>query len=111
MSDRRFIWDDWNRDHVAKHDVGEDEAEHVASGAKAPYPRKTADDKFVVWGPTPDGRLLQVIFVLKRDDDIDYESMSMEAILELERGEAPYGYIIHARDLTDREKFLYRKAQ
>jgi hypothetical protein len=44
---------------------------------RQPYPLERPDDKWLVWGWTPSGRALQVVFVL--DDTI---------------------YFIHARDLT-----------
>lgn len=65
-----------------------EEAEEVVRKARAPYPLASADEKFLVWGPTADGSLLQVVFVLDEDDSV---------------------FIIPARPLTDKEKKRYRK--
>jgi len=58
-----FSWDEVNRDHIAKHSVNTEEAEHVVKNAENPFPQTIEDDKFVVWGATDFGRQLQVIFV------------------------------------------------
>ena len=60
----------------------------MVSSAAGPYPRRIGDDKLLVWGPDRGGRLLQIIFVV--DDD----------------GTA---FVIHGRELTDREKRLHRR--
>jgi uncharacterized DUF497 family protein len=41
-----------------------------------------------VWGPTAEGRFLQVVFVMDEEDSV---------------------FIIHARPLTDKEKKRYRR--
>ncbi len=46
------------------------------------------DDKWLVWGPTPSGRLLQVVFVLAEGGTV---------------------FVIHARDLTATEKRRMRR--
>ncbi len=46
------------------------------------------DGKFLVWGATTAGRLLQVVFLLDQDDSV---------------------FIIHARPLTEREKRRRRR--
>jgi uncharacterized DUF497 family protein len=56
--------------------------------ARQPYPLERPDAKWLVWARTPAGRALQVVFVLDDDDTI---------------------YVIHARDLTTREKQRYRR--
>jgi uncharacterized DUF497 family protein len=43
-----FAWDDANRDHISKHNVDPDEAEHVVRTAEDPYPQTIEDDKCVV---------------------------------------------------------------
>ena len=83
-----FRWIEWNIDHLAKHGIAPEEAEEVVLGASGPYPRRIGGQKLAVWGPGRGGRLLQVIFVL--DDD----------------GTA---FVIHARELTDREKRIHRR--
>jgi uncharacterized DUF497 family protein len=83
-----FRWNEWNVEHLARHGVKPEEAEDVVMAARQPYPLERPDAKWLVWGRTPSGRALQVVFVLDEDDTI---------------------YIIHARDLTMREKQRYRR--
>jgi uncharacterized DUF497 family protein len=82
-----FRWNEWNVEHLTRHGVKPEEAEDVVMAARQPYPLERPDDKWLVWGRTPSGRALQVVFVL--DDDTIY--------------------VIHARDLTTREKRQYRR--
>ena len=83
-----FRWNQWNIEHLASHGVDPEEAEDVVVQASGPYPWRIGDDKLLVWGPGRGGRLLQVVFVL--DDD----------------GTA---FVIHARELTNREKRIHRR--
>ncbi|MDQ3655170.1 MAG: BrnT family toxin [Chloroflexota bacterium] len=52
-------WDDWNRDHIAKHDVSPEEVEEML--ATAPVFRRTYKQRFQLLGPTLAGRMLSVI--------------------------------------------------
>ena len=72
-----FAWDEWNLEHIAKHGVVPEEAEIVIESASAPWPEQKGDAMLCVWGPTDKGRLLQVIFVLKRPDEIEFESLTV----------------------------------
>jgi uncharacterized DUF497 family protein len=83
-----FRWNEWNETHVSAHGVQPEEAEEVMRRARPPYPLTSEDEKFLVWGATADGRLLQVVFVLD---------------------EAGSVFVIHARPLTEREKKRYRR--
>jgi len=83
-----FRWNQWNIEHLSSHGVDPDEAEEVVQAARNPFPRRIGDDKLLVWGPGRGGRLLQIIFVV--DDD----------------GTA---FVIHGRELTNREKRSYRR--
>ena len=83
-----FRWNRWNEEHIESHGVDPSEAEQVVAGAMAPFPYVQADEKYLVWGATEDGRLLQVIFVIDPDDSI---------------------FVIHARDLTENEKKTFRR--
>ncbi len=80
-----FRWNQWNVEHIAEHDVEPDEAERVVCNAQRPYPRKSEDDKWLVWDG---GRWLQIVFVLDDDDAV---------------------FVIHARPLTDNEKRRLRR--
>jgi uncharacterized DUF497 family protein len=83
-----FRWNDWNEEHVANHGVLPADAEAVVQAARRPFPRKIDDDKWLVWGRSFGGRLLQVVFLVEDDDSI---------------------YVIHARPLSEREKRRYRR--
>ena len=83
-----FRWNKWNEEHIQSHGVESYEAEEVVAGARAPFPLIQADEKYLVWGATENGRLLQVVFVIDPDDSI---------------------FVIHARDLTDKEKKRFRR--
>ena len=76
-----FRWIEWNVDKVLAHGVTPEDAESVVEGATDPYPQYREDGKFLVWGATTGGRLLQVVFLLDQDDSV---------------------FIIHARPLTGR---------
>lgn len=80
-----FRWNEWNLAHIGRHAVRPEEAEWVVNR----YPASDGgEDKYKTWGQTAVGRYLQVVFVLD-----------------------PAGmvYVIHARDLTDREKRRFRR--
>ena len=80
-----FRWNEWNLEHIARHGVGPEEAEQAVNANPA---ADAGGDRYKVWGPTENGRFLQVVFVLDPDDAI---------------------CVIHARDLTDREKKNWRR--
>jgi len=82
-----FRWNEWNREHIAKHDVSPEEAEFVANRARRPFPRKEGQKWFVI-GRGRGGRLVRVVYLL----DID--------------GTA---FVIHAMPLTEREKRRHRR--
>ncbi len=84
----QFRWNAWNEEHLANHAVSRAEAEEVVLGARAPFPLVQAEEKYLVWGPTEEGRLLQVVFVIDPESSI---------------------FVIHGRPLTDAEKKRYRR--
>lgn len=55
-----LVWDDWNREHIAKHHVLPEEAEEVI--ASSPVVQETYKQRYQVLGPTFSGRMLSVIF-------------------------------------------------
>ena len=83
-----FRWNAWNRDHIARHGVTEEEAEWVVNRARPPYPEKAGDGKYLVRGQTEAGDYVQVIYIFDPQDVV---------------------YVIHARPLSEREKKRYRK--
>lgn len=105
-----FAWDETNRDHIAKHAVTPEEAEFVVTGAVSPFPQTIEEDKFVVWGASESGRLLQVIYVLKSPAEVAYESLTVEDWLAVEAGQADeIVRVIHAMELTPRMKRQLRR--
>ena len=103
-----FAWDDSNIEHIAKHGVTPTEAEHVVSHARDPWPAQKGDDRLVVWGGTDVGRLLQVIFVLRHADEVEFESLTIDEWADLNDDDEVI-YVVHAMDLTPGMKKLYRK--
>jgi hypothetical protein len=110
-----FAWDQWNTDHIAKHAVTKAEAEYVVEHAAPPHPRFVGDGKWLVRGQTAAGRYLQVIYVSRApggaDMELDYEEMTLEDILQLTEENPARFYVVHARDLTRREKLNYRRSR
>jgi len=100
-----FSWDDENREHIAKHAVTPEQAEEVVRGARAPFPQQQDDEKLVVWGAMATGRYLQVIYVLKRPDEVAFDSVAAHDWIDIEAGKVREVIrVIHAMDLTPRMK-------
>ena len=105
-----FAWDDTNRGHIAGHGVTPGEAEFVVQNAAAPFPQEVGDGKRRVWGATPRGRMLQVIYVLKRQSEVEFDSVSPLEWIELEAApRARIVRVIHAMDLTGEMKRQLRR--
>jgi hypothetical protein len=98
-----LVWNAWNIEHIAKHGVSVEEARYVVEHAGGRYPQKVGDGKFVIRGQTAGGRWLQVIFIYLEDEQVDLEMLNSLERMMLEDGEDAL-YVIHARDLTGREK-------
>src|SRR6516225_4619269 len=56
---RRLVWDEWNVEHIARHEVTPDEVEQVCQGE--PMTSETYSDRLRVVGPTDASRMLTVI--------------------------------------------------
>jgi uncharacterized DUF497 family protein len=55
----RFVWDDWNRDHIAKHGIAPDEVESVI---RLDFlTRETYKQRLQLIGPSSSDRILSVI--------------------------------------------------
>jgi uncharacterized DUF497 family protein len=63
IRDARFEWDDQNVEHIARHMVSPDEAEAVLDNS--PHVLRTADGKYLAYGPTDDGRYLLVVYIVQ----------------------------------------------
>jgi len=83
-----FRWNEWNIGHTAEHGVTPEEVEYVVDRALAPYPKYQGDGRFLVRGQTDSGRWIQVVYIF-----------------------SPAGvvYTIHARPLSEREKWQTRR--
>ena len=57
---RRLVWDNWNRTHIARHGVTQDEVEAVCHADPIVY-RESYKGWLVLLGATPDGRVLAVM--------------------------------------------------
>ena len=63
----------------------------------------------MVWGQTPEGRYLQVVFIHPADDEIDPESLQLVDLIDYSEGSAEVVYVIHAMELDAKRKRQYRK--
>lgn len=105
-----FAWDETNRGHIARHGVTPTEARFVVENATSPFPQELGDGKRRVWGPTIAGRLLQVIYVLKKQDDVAFESIDPLDWAELQGiPGAKIARVIHAMELTIEMKRQLRR--
>lgn len=102
------IWTEENVAHIAEHGVAKHEAVEVLSGSTPPYPEDAGEDNRRVRGQTESGRYLQVVFAYKSSEDIDYLALTRAEVLALE-DDVPIVFVIHARDLTSREKSQLRR--
>jgi hypothetical protein len=55
----RLLWDEWNRDHIAKHAVLPEEAEEVIAGFSRVS--ETYKQRLQFVGPTVAGRMLSIV--------------------------------------------------
>jgi uncharacterized DUF497 family protein len=83
-----FRWNEWNVEHIARHGVSADQAEHVVVFARKPWPSYEGDGRWLVRGQDANGLFLQVVY-----------RVDLQGTL----------YVIHARPLTDREKRTMRR--
>lgn len=97
-------WEHQNREHATRHGLSESEIEYVLDNASPPYPEYLGAGKYRVRGHTRSGVHVQMIFVHKSSEQIDFESMLIEELVRLELAKGPYAYVIHARELIQREK-------
>lgn len=103
-----FLWNARNEQHIEKHDVSKPEAEYIIRHASRPYPREMGDGKYKVWGQTQNGRLLQVIYVLRRVDEVGILELPPH-IMALAGADEMFRYVIHARELSVTERQQLRR--
>jgi hypothetical protein len=63
MGDADFRWNAWNVDHIGKHGVTPEEAEHVIRFARRPYPRSHRQGSWLVIGRGNSNRRVEVVFI------------------------------------------------
>ena len=80
-----FIWDDENVAHIARHAVSPDEVEEALVGDAVVL--RGGDDRYLAYGRSENDRWLFAVYVTRS------------------RGRVR---VLTARDMTDREKRLYR---
>jgi uncharacterized DUF497 family protein len=100
---KAFLWRRRNLAHIAKHGVSPYEARRVVERASRPYPMKAGQRKWLVRGRTATGRALQVIFLTLEAHEVDVANLTLADLVAFERDEEVI-YVIHARDLTGRER-------
>ena len=81
----RLYWDDWNREHIAKHAVRPEEAEEVVAGD--PLVRETYKQRLQLVGPTLAGRMLSIVAGAVPDQPGVYYVFSSRPASRKERGE------------------------
>ena len=100
-------WNDWNIDHFGAQGVAPEEAEQVVRGG---LPMYRGDDKYLVQGRGSGGRWLQVIYVLEKQSDVDFESIvSLDWTTLQTMPDAKIARVIHAMDLTREMKRQLRR--
>ena len=105
-----FVYDDWNREHVAKHGVSQADAEYVIERARQPYPKKIEEGKLIVYGPSRTGEILEVVFAFRTADQVDFDAVDLLQLDELSEGDKRVAvYIIHAMPISGRSMKRYRK--
>lgn len=82
----KFEWDRGNIEHILRHDVVPDEVEEAC--VNKPYVRRSADKRYLIYGITDSGRYIFIVGVSK------------------EKG---IFRTITARNMTEREKSLYKR--
>jgi hypothetical protein len=86
-----------------------EEAVYVITHSKPPDPMNVGDKKLRVWGRTLAGRLVQVIYTQISSGRISYDELEFDDIINFESDPGPYGYVIHARELTNDEKRSFHR--
>ncbi len=81
-----FEWDEENIEHILRHNVVPDEVEEAC--INKPHVRRTADKRYLVYGVTYSGRYLFIVGINKGKEVFR---------------------VITARDMTEREKFFYKR--
>lgn len=65
-----FRWIGFNLAKIAKHGLTEEQVEFVVNAARRPSPKPIGNEKWLVIGPTRQGKVIQVIYLIDSDDAI-----------------------------------------
>lgn len=105
-----FAWDEWNKEHVTKHGSNAADAKYVIQHAQDPFPRELGDGKYLVWGQTPAGDHLEVIFAFKLPETLafaDLDLLDWGTMIDFPATVSVY--ICHAMPMKDKQLRQYRK--
>ncbi|HSZ55529.1 MAG TPA: hypothetical protein VK797_07715 [Tepidisphaeraceae bacterium] len=103
-----FLWNDQLEEHAERHGVMRADAELVVRNARDPYPEPIGDDKYRVWGRTRAGQFVQVIFVWKELDAIEWRQFTLPMLAAVWDDDAIFVVVIHAMPMTAEMKRRYR---
>lgn len=73
-----LIWDDWNKEHIAKHAITLEEVEEVCHGRNEVV--ESYRKRLLITGKTKQGKLLAIYYHLKIET---YNYMEMVCIIQL----------------------------
>lgn len=82
MKIKDLVWNSWNRNHIGKHDVSEQEVEEVCAGKYKNQP--TYSNRYLIFGRTKQDRLLTI--VLAREKPGIYYVVTARDMSRKERG-------------------------
>ena len=83
-----FRWNDWNREHAAKHGVSREEAEQVVRSPFPHFPRRHKEGSWPAVGRAGGGRVIEVVYIVDPGGAL---------------------FIIHAMPLTGRRRNKWRR--
>lgn len=67
---KKLVWDSWNVDHIARHDVTQNEVEEICHGVF--ITRQAGKDRVMLVGSTTKGRMLAVVLGPRWNEDAYY---------------------------------------
>ena len=80
-----LTWDEWNKGHIAHHNVSTNEVEEVCLGQKIAL--RTYKNRIAIIGPTQKGKLLYIVLIMREKNSY---------------------YPITARVADRKERYLYK---
>jgi hypothetical protein len=80
---RKLVWDTWNIEHIARHDVTPEEVEEACNGNYSI--RETYGGRLMMISPTQNGRLLAIVLAPKTEAGAYYTVSAWTASGKLRR--------------------------